>query len=792
MKVCCLLLVLSPVSGFSLLQAVNFATPGSKQSYFSASLSSPAANFPARLPLSSLSSAATVDTTAPSSPSTSSPSRRSPLLYSNFMKIAAPALIQLTAEPLAALVDTAYLGRLGSATLGGAGVAISAHYALGKLYNDPLLKTSVSLVATADADPSASESSKSTAVSAALFLAGFIGVFQLLFYYFLAPQILTSMSLSPSSPMYSSALSYLKYRALGSPAATLWLVANGIFRGLGDTRTPLAFALAFTALNAVLDPLFIFTFKMGAGGAALGTALAQYSVLVPLLYSLHKRVALNNLLATKESRSSLLTSLKSYLSAGSSVCVRTLGKVGCYAYTGRAAALLGPVAAAAYNLTFQLGFATTQICESVAVAVQAMLAREFALLKAANKNDARAAGEARANGRALVKFSVLVGGSIAVALSLATYALESRILAFLTSDPAIRSAASAIFPLVLATQVLKGLAYPANGIIMGGCDWNFSMAAMWASNVLCLTYLKQTLKTTGMPLTLDSIWKGLAIFMATQVAASVLRVASMTGPWRVLRGAATKSNTKSKRPSSLPVATPMVPPPPSRRVAVVTGGSRGIGKGIAVELGRAGFEVHVLGRSTRTAPNGGGAGMGEYRRLPVDEELTVERTAEQVTDAGGVGVAHVTDVSVDSDLQSTITSIAGTAGRLDVLVCSAYEVPSQKLRDDFWKQGMSMWDAVTGVGLRSVYASCLAAVPSMISTAETLPPKAPPPLIVLVSSFGGKSYTFNVAYGVGKAAIDRLSTDMSCQLSRQHGVMTTTLCETSGRACFGFVAVPFL
>ena len=71
-------------------------------------------------------------------------------LTREFFSIAVPAFVQLAAEPLAGLVDTAYLGRLGPEVLGGAGVAISAQYAVSKLYNDPLLRTSISLVASED------------------------------------------------------------------------------------------------------------------------------------------------------------------------------------------------------------------------------------------------------------------------------------------------------------------------------------------------------------------------------------------------------------------------------------------------------------------------------------------------------------------------------------------------------------------------------------------------------------------------------------------------------------------
>lgn len=297
-------------------------------------------------------------------------------LTREFFSIGLPAFCQLAAEPLAALVDTAYLGRLGPEVLGGAGVAISAQYAVSKLYNDPLLRTSISLVASQDGKARGGKTDQdhsrqlSIAVSSALLLAFCVGVIQLIVYASLAGGIIRGMGLTSESPMWHSAVSYLRVRALGTPAATLWLVTNGIFRGLGDTRTPLIYALFFTGLNGLLDPLFIFVFRFGASGAAAGTALAQYTALVPLMLALHRKVKIDVLGQLK----ALGSSLKAYIKAGSLILFRTLGKVLAYSVCARQAALLGPVAAAAYNLTFQLGFATTQLCEAVAVAVQTLLA----------------------------------------------------------------------------------------------------------------------------------------------------------------------------------------------------------------------------------------------------------------------------------------------------------------------------------------------------------------------------------------------------------------------------------
>jgi putative MATE family efflux protein len=453
-------------------------------------------------------------------------------LTEEFVKIGGPALIQLTAEPLAALVDTAYLGRLGPDVLGGAGVAVSAQYAISKFYNDPLLRTSVSLVAAKDGktrgetavDEETKKKDLSIAVSSALLLAGVIGVVQMIVYSIFCTGITRGMGLTPASGMWHHAVSYLRVRAFGTPAATLWLVSNGIFRGLGDTKTPLYYSFFFTALNVVLDAIFIFVFHWGAAGAAFGTALAQYAALTPLMFALNKRVKIDVIGQMSELR----TSLQQYVKAGSLILFRTLGKILAYSLCARQAALLGSVAAAAYNLTFQLGFATTQVCEAIGVAAQTLVAREL-------NDDKSHSPRVRAKLiRHLINFAVLFGGGVASTLTLFTWWRRDSILAGLTNIPSVQAAAASIFPIVLLTQILKGIAYPINGIVLGGLDWFFSMAVTWASNFACVGLLRSFAITTG-AVTLSQIWWGLAAFMGVQVVFGFLRYESKTGPWKVLR-----------------------------------------------------------------------------------------------------------------------------------------------------------------------------------------------------------------------------------------------------------------
>lgn len=206
------------------------------------------------------------------------------------------------------------------------------------------------------------------------------------------------------------------------------------------------------------------------------------------------------------------------------------------------------------------------------------------------------------------------------------------------------------------------------------------------------------------------------------------------------------------------------------RVAVVTGATRGIGRGIALALGQKGYKVYALGRSTRSQQT-------TERAVAAGLDLTVDSAADAINAAGGTGVGLACDCGDDEDIRRALGEVAeAERGRLDLLVCSAYTTPPGVLRGSFWTQGVGMWDACNGVGLRGVFSTCCAAVPMLIEGSRRGggDGRQPPPLIVLVSSFGGQSYTFNVAYGVGKAAVDRLAQDMAYQL-KKHSIAAVSL-----------------
>lgn len=196
------------------------------------------------------------------------------------------------------------------------------------------------------------------------------------------------------------------------------------------------------------------------------------------------------------------------------------------------------------------------------------------------------------------------------------------------------------------------------------------------------------------------------------------------------------------------------------RVAVVTGASRGVGKGIAEGLGEAGATVYVTGRTVEAGRAVGG--------LPG----SIGETAELVTRLGGRGLAVRCDHRDDAQVEALFRRIEDEQGRLDLLVNNAWG-GYERFYDGtpfnpgpFWEQPRSLWDAMHVSGVRAHYvASCLAA-PLLIAS--------PAGLVVFVSSYAGRAFVPPVAYGVAHAAIDRMAADMAVEL-RPHGVAAVSL-----------------
>ena len=176
------------------------------------------------------------------------------------------------------------------------------------------------------------------------------------------------------------------------------------------------------------------------------------------------------------------------------------------------------------------------------------------------------------------------------------------------------------------------------------------------------------------------------------------------------------------------------------KVAVVTGASRGIGKGIALALGHAGATVYVTGRTQG------------------DGERTIDTTARLVTENGGDGRAIRCDHGVDEQIGSLFEQIKTEAGKIDLLVNNVYKIPDPPAwGGGFWDHPLQIWDDQVGIGLRAHYVASWFAAPLLFAA-------GPGGAILNVSSPGGQSYHFSSSYGTGKAGLDRLTADMAIEL----------------------------
>jgi len=180
------------------------------------------------------------------------------------------------------------------------------------------------------------------------------------------------------------------------------------------------------------------------------------------------------------------------------------------------------------------------------------------------------------------------------------------------------------------------------------------------------------------------------------------------------------------------------------QVAVVTGGTFGVGRGVASALAQCGARVFVTGRSAR-------------------ESVT---TSGQIT---GIQCDH----RVDAEVIAAFERIAREGGDIDILVNNVWGGYERMMEDGvftwtrpFWEQGLWRWDAMFSAGVRAHYHASQLAARSMVARQRGL--------IVNISFWAAQKHIGNVAYGVSKAATDKLTADMAVEL-RPHGVTVVSL-----------------
>jgi len=184
------------------------------------------------------------------------------------------------------------------------------------------------------------------------------------------------------------------------------------------------------------------------------------------------------------------------------------------------------------------------------------------------------------------------------------------------------------------------------------------------------------------------------------------------------------------------------------KVCLVTGAARGIGRGIALQLGETGATVYITGRT----------------------ESNLNECAAEIKARGGKPITVKMDHGNDDEVESLFSRIKSEQnGRLDVLVNNAYAgvntIFTSTGKKFYETEPVATWDAINGVGLRGHYICATLASRIMVEQKEGL--------IVNVSSIGGLTYLFNCAYGIGKAGCDRMAADLAMELKPKNVTMVS-------------------
>ncbi|MCO5578121.1 hypothetical protein L7F22_031959 [Adiantum nelumboides] len=448
--------------------------------------------------------------------------------------IALPALLALTADPLASLVDTAFIGRLGSVELAAVGVSIAVFNLVSKLLNFPVLNLTTSFVAEAAIELKNSDSQilgnpihhgeepanagiityekqVLPAVSTALVIASVLGILELLVLTVGSGPILDIMGVPMSSNMRAPAEQYLALRAVGAPAVVVSLAVQGVFRGFKDTRTSLYATVSGNVINVILVPILMFSLEYGVSGAAVATVIAEYFIALFLLLKMSKKVVLlpPDLRDLDFSR---------FLKNGALLLARSTAVMLSMTLATSQAARQGAIPMAAHQICMQVWLAASLLSDAIALAGQTIIAGALA------KGDYDLAKSAAFR-------TLQMGGAFGLLLSVFLGFGLSTFPNIFTGDPRVLDFLALGIPFVAGTQPINSIAFIFDGIHFGALDFEYAAQSMILVAFLASGFMLWAAPVWGFV----GIWVGLTILMALRMFAGVLRIGMARGPWRFLR-----------------------------------------------------------------------------------------------------------------------------------------------------------------------------------------------------------------------------------------------------------------
>ena len=417
--------------------------------------------------------------------------------HRTLLALSFPVMASLIVEPLAGLVDTAFVGRLGAAHTAALGSATAVLSSLLWVFNFLGIGTQTQVAQSWGAREPASQRE---AVNIALVVSVALGIGVGSILWLFADALAAWMS--PDALVRESTAVYLRVRALGAPAGLVLLTCFGALRGRTNMRTPLRIALGASAVNVALDSILIFGAgpipALGIAGAAWATIASQLIGALAAMYSVARFHDLE--------RPRSWSGAASLLIIGRDMVTRTGALLLFMLIATRVALSMGPDAGAAHQAIRQVWLLTAFVLDAFAASSHSLVGVFLG-------------GDRKKTARKVARIASLWGFSTGLVLTLVLLVLEDLV-AFVLVPETSREVFHPAWIVCALTQPLNALAFVSDGIHKGAADFSFLRNAMLVSTGAGLAALA-AIAPSG---TLADIWWATALWIAVRMALGVFRI----------------------------------------------------------------------------------------------------------------------------------------------------------------------------------------------------------------------------------------------------------------------------
>jgi putative MATE family efflux protein len=415
------------------------------------------------------------------------------------LRLAVPAFGALVAEPLFLLADSAIVGRIGTVPLGGLGVASQAL--------TTLVGISIFLAygTTAAVARQLGAGNRRAAIAQGidgLWLAAIIGAVVLAAGWPLAPAI--AGAFGGSAAVTAQAAIYLRISLLGAPAMLAVLAGTGVLRGLQDTRTPLAVAVAANLVNVALNATFVLGLHWGIAGSAWGTVIAQNAAALAYLAVVGRGARRAGVSATPSR-----AGLRAAAYAGGSLVIRTLALQATLVVVTAIAARQGNAAIAANQVAFRIWNLLALGLDAIAIAGQAITGRHLG-------------GGNVAAARAATSRMIAWGAAYGVAFGLAVVAVRPFLPGLFAVAPDVRRLLLELLLVVAVLQPASGVVFVLDGVLIGAGDQDYLALAGLATLAVFGVAVAALVPGRG----LLALWAAFSAWMLARLVTLTLRARS--------------------------------------------------------------------------------------------------------------------------------------------------------------------------------------------------------------------------------------------------------------------------